>query len=101
MTLPNTDYEMQTTFWTDFSIADAFGVDAVQDTYDRAFAEWKDNPVYLTELAMVTNHKCWQHYAEGRGTLSKLYEELYWKTDAYALDHLKDDDLTYYWRTMD
>ena len=38
---------------------------------------------------------------EGRGTLSKKYEELYWKTDAYALDHLKDDDLNYYWRTMD
>ena len=59
MTLPGTDYEMKTTFWSDFSIADAFGAGAVTDTYDRAFAEWKADPVYLTELAMTLNHKIW------------------------------------------
>ena len=36
MTLPGTDYELKTTFWTDFSVADAFGTGAVQDTFDRA-----------------------------------------------------------------
>ena len=30
-----------TTFWQDFSIADAFGVAAIKDTFKRAFAEWK------------------------------------------------------------
>ena len=30
-------YEMKTTFWQDFSIADAFGEEAIQDTYDRSF----------------------------------------------------------------
>ena len=101
MTLPGTDYELQTTFWTDFSIADGFGVDAVQDTYNRAFEEWKDHLVYLTELAMVMYHKCWQHYVGGRGNLSKKYEALYYKTDTYAMDHLKGADLEYYWRIMD
>ena len=55
-------YEPQTTFWEDFSIADKFGKDAVQDTYNRAFADWKSNVVYLTEMVLVLNHKIWQHY---------------------------------------
>ena len=32
-------YETFTTFWMDFSIADKFGVNAVNDTYIRAFNE--------------------------------------------------------------
>ena len=44
-------YELQTTFWNDFSIADRFGLSAVQDTFNRAFKEWKENYKYLTELA--------------------------------------------------
>lgn len=36
-------YELQTTFWEDFSIADRFGLSAIQDTFKRAFEEWKNN----------------------------------------------------------
>lgn len=50
-------YKPMTTFWQDFSIADAFGIAAVVDTFKRAFKEWKDNYKYLTELVMVLNHK--------------------------------------------
>lgn len=39
--LEATGYEPISTFWTDFSIADTFGKEAVKDTYERAFAEWK------------------------------------------------------------
>ena len=52
-----TGYKPMTTFWQDFSIADAFGVAAVEDTFKRAFNEWKGNYKYLTELVMVLNHK--------------------------------------------
>ena len=50
-------YELQTTFWNDFSIADRFGLSAIQDTFNRAFKEWKENYKYLTELVLVLNHK--------------------------------------------
>lgn len=50
-------YELQTTFWEDFSIADRFGLSAIQDTFKRAFEEWKNNYKYLTELILVLNHK--------------------------------------------
>ena len=55
-------YKVQTTFWEDFTIADFFGVKAIQDTFDRAFGEWKKDYKYLTELILVLNHKIWQHY---------------------------------------
>ena len=32
-------YELQTTFWEDFSIADRFGLMAILDTFNRAFKE--------------------------------------------------------------
>ena len=34
-------YEVFTTFWDDFTIADSFGISAIKDTYKRAFEEWK------------------------------------------------------------
>ena len=37
-------YKPITTFWSDFSVADAFGTSAVVDTFKRAFEEWKGNP---------------------------------------------------------
>lgn len=55
-------YTQITTFFEDFSIADAFGISAVKDTYNRAFKEWKHDYKYLTELVMVLNWKCWEHY---------------------------------------
>ena len=49
-------YTPVTTFWDDFTIAEAFGGNAVRDTFNRAFDEWKGNYKYLTELVMVLNH---------------------------------------------
>ena len=82
MTLAN-GYEMQTTFWMDFSIADKFGTSAIKDTFKRAFKEWKTNYIYLTELVIVLNHKIWQYY-EKNDTYAKLYNDLWEEADNYA-----------------
>lgn len=92
---------MNTTFWQDFTIADRFGEDAVKDTYRRAFAEWKLDYKYLTELVMVLNWKIWDHYEKNNKELASLYNELWIKADNYALDNLKDDELTYFLTTTD
>ena len=52
------DYECQTTFPEDFSIAELFGEEAIRDTYRRTKAEWSKDCIYGTELSMVLNHKC-------------------------------------------
>lgn len=93
--------EFTTTFWSDFSIADAFGESAVKDTYKRAFKEWKDDYRYLTDLVMVLNHKCWEHYEKGNESLSALYSDLYYEADAYALDNLEGEEASYYFRVTD
>jgi hypothetical protein len=92
---------METTFWSDFTIADHFGASAIQDTYNRAFKEWHSDYKYLTELVMVLNHKIWQHYEQGRQDIAQLYNDLWEQADQYALDHLKGDALNYYISTLD
>ena len=100
MTLPN-GYEMQTTFWEDFTIADCFGEAAIKDTFKRAFNEWKDDYIYLTELVIVLNHKLWQHYKLANDNYARLYNDLWEKADAYACSHLKGEELSFFYRITD
>lgn len=93
-------YQMRTTFWQDFTIAEAFGLDAIQDTYDRAFAEWHDNVEYVTELCMVLNWKLFQWYEKDRDFYF-LYVNLYYDVDDWCYRNLKGDDLTYFLKTTD
>ena len=90
-----------TTFWQDFSIADAFGVKAIQDTFDRAFGEWKDDYLYITELVAVLNHKIWQHYHAGHEEVAQLYDKLWRQADTYGCEHLKGEELAYYYKVLD
>lgn len=93
--------EFKTTFWSDFSIADKFGVDAIKDTYERAIEEWKDNVEYMTELSIVLNWKIWKHYENENDEIAKVYNDLWRELDVYLLDNLKDDELQYYIRETD
>lgn len=95
------NYEFKTTFWTDFSIADIFGVSAIKDTYKRAFEEWKDDVVYLTELVLVLNWKIWQHYEKGHHTVAKVYDRLWSEAQSYAYETLKGEDLSYFFNVID
>ena len=93
-------YQPKTTFWQDFSIADVFGEDAIKDTYNRAFNEWKSNVEYLTELVLILNWKIW-FWHEKDEERAKLYDKLWKEADQWCMDNLKDDDLAYYLRTTD
>lgn len=93
-------YELQTTFWEDFSIADRFGLAAVLDTFNRAFREWKGDYKFLTELTLVLNHKIWQYY-ENRPDMAVLYNTLWKQADQYAKENLKGNELSYYWEVTD
>lgn len=97
-----TGYQEKTTFWDDFSIADEmFGPSAVQETFDRAFEDWKDNCEYLTELVLVLNWKLWQQYERKNKELYELYNKLWEQADKYACDNLKGADLDYFYTTTD
>lgn len=94
-------YECITTFWSDFTIADKFGLNAVKDTFNRAFREWKKNYKYLTELVIVLNDKCWYYYHNNNTELSKLYSDLYYQAREYALNNLKGEEYQYYFNCTD
>lgn len=93
-------YETKTIFYDDFTIAERFGINAVKDTYKRAFEEWKTNVEYVTELVMVLNHKIWHHYKTNI-KLANVYNELYDEANDWCWDNLKDDDLDYFYHTTD
>ena len=94
-------YETITTFWQDFSIADAFGSAAIQDTFNRAFKEWKSNYKYLTELVLVLNWKLWEHYEQEHEQIARLYEELWRTANGYAQCNLCGDELRYFLSVID
>lgn len=94
------DYNYKTTFFNDFTIADVFGIEAVKDTYKRAFKEWKDNVEYITELTIVLNHKIWQHY-ETNEPLARVYDKLWRELDTWCCENLKGKDLEYFYQTTD
>lgn len=94
-------YKQITTFWSDFTIAETFGVKAIKDTFNTAFKEWKSNYKYLTELVMVLNWKLWLWHDIGNTELTLLYQSLWEKADGYACEHLKGDELSYFFRTTD
>lgn len=94
-------YEPKTSFWNDFCIADRFGVSAVKDTFRRAFREWRGNCEYLTELVLVLNHKIWQHYEQGHQEAARLYDAMWREADAWAVENLKGEELTYFYNTTD
>lgn len=98
--LADTGYQPKTTFWQDFTIADAFGEKAVRDTYNRAFKEWKSNIEYLTELVMILNWKIFQLY-DTNPLLAKIYDDLWQKSDTYCMDNLTGKELEYYLKTTD
>lgn len=95
------NYKLITTFGDDFDIADAFGIDAIQDTYNRAFNSWKTDYKYITELCMILNWKCHMHYQLGNQEYSELYSKLFYKLQRWCYSHLKNDELTYFLDTTD
>lgn len=93
-------YRPMTTFWEDFEIAEKYGYKAVQDTYKRAFINWRTDYKYLTELVLVLNHKAWQHQ-DSNQLLSDLYVTLYEVADNFAIDNLKGYELKYFFEVTD
>ena len=95
-------YNPLTTFWDDFSIAEAFGPSSIKDTAKRAWSEWKDDYKYVTELVMVLNHKCW-YWNEHNDNLMELYSNLYYEYNDKLYDFYKNDKkaLDYIFHTLD
>ena len=93
-------YETISTFYSDLSIADVFGIDAIKDTINRVKDEWFNDYKMFTEFVLAINHKSWEWDArrevKGSEEIKKFYIEQYYKFDDYCLDNYKGEALEYY-----
>lgn len=96
-----TGYKPITTFYEDFSIADRFGINAVKDTYKRAFKGWKENYKYITELCMVLNWKSWEHNSRNNKALVSLYVDLFYELQDWCYENLEGEELNYFIQITD
>lgn len=114
-------YKPISTFWQDFSIADAaykwgeLSGEAVLRTYKDAFDGWKHDAKMMTELVMVLNHKIWYHNAAAEAAeksgrlnfrdfhmmLAQVYDALWRECDAWCCENLTGEDAEYYYQTLD
>lgn len=100
--VPTSERE-STTFTQDFRIAETYGVAAIRDTYRRAFAAWKSQYKYLTELTMVLNHRLhhWFYVAGEDDERTKLYSRLWDESFEWGKANLKGDELYFFLSVLD
>ena len=114
-------YKPISTFWQDFSIADAaprFGEDAVaaiQATWKAAVTCFRSDYKMMTELVMVLNHKIFYHHdaavrAKAEGLLNRRdfhmrlaeeYDAAWRATDDWCVKNFKGEAAEYYFATTD
>ncbi|MDY5968650.1 MAG: hypothetical protein SPJ13_01340 [Bacteroidales bacterium] len=96
-------YKPFTTFYSDLTIADVFGMKAVKDTYKRVCKSWLDNYKYFAEFIMALNIKCWYWYQNGNQDLSLLYHDLYYDAkNKYFDTHTENKEaISYYYDNVD
>ena len=95
------DYNVVSTFAGDYAIADAFGADAVEDTYRRSMASFSEDIYMLTEMALVLNWAIWRYWELHEQELSFMYDKLWKELDSYIMDHFTGDELQFYLSTTD
>lgn len=95
------DYNIVSTFASDFAIADAFGADAVEDTYERSMAGFSEDVFMLTEMSLVLNWAIWRYWELHEQELSIMYDKLWKKLDSYMMSHFTGDELQFYIKTTD
>ena len=96
---------MREEFWHVFDEAEESGEPTVTVIASILYQRWRDSICDLTDLIMVINHKSWDHYQKGNDKFQELYTELYYEYYEKALDYLeknnRDEELTYFIRTLD
>ena len=96
-----TGYSPITNWWDTFTEAEEDSIITIDNTFNRLLNIAKNDYKKLTELVMITNWKLWQHHHFGNEELSMFYQKLYEEADVYACNHLKGDELLYFFRTVD
>ena len=99
-------YKRLTTFFSDLSIAEWYGLDSVRDTFNRVMKEWLGDYKYITEFILSLNWKSWEWAVYGGRNyeeLSNLYVVMYGAAEERFYEYYKDNEeaKSYYFRVTD
>ena len=89
-------YTQRTTFWDDFTIAERWGVKAIEDTYKNAFQSWKIDVVFIVELVLVLNWKMWYMAEKRRLSEEMVYCKCWEELCEWCNNHLKEGAYEYF-----
>lgn len=95
--------KLKTNMWHEFTVAELKGIKGVQEHFKKVFDELKKakDVEKLTELVLVTNWKCWDHYDMFHTKMSEAYSTLYYKAHNWCCSHFKGQDMDYYFNMVD
>ena len=108
-----TGYTRKTTFYSDLSIAEAYGVNAIKDTYNNVMKSWIDNVEYITEFCICLNYKSWEMSSvkwnplnmsqERKTELCALYADLFYECRDKFYEHYADNEeaTAYFYQVTD
>lgn len=102
-----TGYKILTDYWEQFTKVELeaetqdAAIKAAKKLYKELLPAAKKDYKKLTELVMVLNHKCWDHSELDQNLIGIWYSDEYLKLHDWALDHLKGDEFSYYYQTVD
>lgn len=98
-------HERKTTFFSDLSIAECYGVDGIRDTYNRVMQEWMGDLVFITEFIVCLGLKSsqWCDDRKHGQTFCNLYSDLYHEAvDAFYKHYEGNEDaLDYFFEMTD
>ena len=97
------------TFVSDFAIADWYGKENIEDTYNRVKKEFINDYKAFTEVVIAVNWLSWAHNAlkdqgiDGRDEFIKVYSELYYRArdDFYAKYEGNQEACDYFFEMTD
>ena len=93
-------YQPMTLFYTDFSVSEDYGADAVQETFEYCFQTAISSGIApLTELVLVLMCKA-EEVSETDAALAKIYEGFWKKVDAYVQKNCKGYKLYHYYKIL-
>lgn len=94
-------YKTISTFFSDLTIADAYGESAVIDTIVNVNRTWRGNTEMYSEFIVCLNHKIWQHYEAGNFQLAKVYDKYWRKYSKWVEENWSEEQLRYYYKVTD
>ena len=94
-------YRPFTTFYDDLSIVELFRNEAIKETYEEIIRQWICDVKYFTEFVMMLNWKCEEWYNRGNIIRAGLYQELHYEAMDKALEVFDEEELKYFWKTLD